>query len=267
MVGAEQMLLAETGLLNKPILDDESVILETSVTVDAPINFAVESVELLLEISSFSRGHLEITLTSPQGTKSVLHPGRRPENTHMEDRWKLLTVRNWGEDPNGEWTLTIVDLVEGDVDSCQSQNWTVFYDGLNIDCDLLDAAEICVDGQLDPNNFLNLTEYDEFFTRQDDDGLLAEEACCACGGGLNTSQAVDELKQWTLVVYGTDEPVRHPLAPSPAPSPAPGLAPSPKPSPKPSPAPGPASSVLQPPSVMFGFPVVLLLGSLVLLLS
>jgi subtilisin-like proprotein convertase family protein len=273
-VGAEQTVLAKTGLLNKPIVDDESTILETSVTVEAPVNFAVESVELQLNISSFSRGDLEIILTSPQGTTSVLHAGRRPENK-MEDSWILLTVRHWGENPNGEWTLTVVDLVKGDVDICQSQNWMVNYQGVDLDCSDLDTYSLCVVGILDLYSQLNFTEYDDIFNHRDN-GLLAEEACCACGGGLNTTEVVDdELKQWTLVVYGTDDPVRHPLAPSPAPSPAPGPSSSvldgaptsPAPTTSSSPAPGPSSSVLDGASTIFGLTVVSLMGSFVLLLA
>jgi subtilisin-like proprotein convertase family protein len=266
LVGAEQMLLAETGLLNRPIVDDESTILETSVTVEAPANFVVESVELQLDIISFSRGDLEITLTSPQGTESVLHPGRRPENTQMEDRWKLLTVRNWGEDPNGEWTLTIVDLVPGDVDSCASQNWT--FVEYFLDCPLLENLTWCADGQLDPTGALSLADYITLFSHQDD-GLLAEEACCACGGGLTTSEVVDQLKQWTLTVYGTVQPARHPLAPSPAPSPSSSSALDGAGQPS-SPVPSPSSSALdgvgQPSSAIVGLTCVVLMGLVVLLL-
>jgi len=252
-VGAEQTVLAKTGLLNEPIVDDESSILETSVIVEAPTNFVVESVELQLNISSFSRGDLEITLTSPQGTKSVLHAGRRPENSQTAASWTFLTVRHWGEDPNGEWTLTIVDLVKGDVDNCASHNWTIYFADtteLYYDCDLFWDASLCVDGQLDPYNLLDVAEYEEVFNHQSN-GLLASEACCACGGGLNTNEVVDQLEQWTLAIYGTDDSVRHPLAPSPAPNAAPG----------------PSSSGLDGASTIFGFTVVFLMSSFVLLLA
>jgi len=65
----------------------------------------------LLDLQHYNRGDLEVTLVSPKGTESILHPGRRPENNNSgEERWKLTTVRNWGEDPTGTWKLKIKDL-------------------------------------------------------------------------------------------------------------------------------------------------------------
>jgi len=83
-------------------------------------SFAAESTVVLLDLSHYNRGDLEIELLSPSGTKSILHPGRRPENNQLtgEERWKLMTVRNWGENPTGDWSLKIRDLVnrEGEGD-------------------------------------------------------------------------------------------------------------------------------------------------------
>ncbi len=74
--------------------------------------FAAESTVVMINLQHYNRGDLELTLVSPGGTESILHPGRRPENTQLEgdERWKLMTVRNWGEDPTGTWTLKIKDL-------------------------------------------------------------------------------------------------------------------------------------------------------------
>ena len=92
--------------------------------------FLAESVVVLLDIRHFSRGDLEIKLISPQGTESILTPGSRPENTQLsatttsspsaasdddlDQRWKLMTVRNWGESAIGDWKLVIRDLKQGD---------------------------------------------------------------------------------------------------------------------------------------------------------
>jgi subtilisin family serine protease len=216
-VGPEQMVLAESGLLNQPIVDDESVFLETSATIKAPANFSTESVELQLDIDSFSRGDLEIILTSPQGTQSILSPGRRPENTQVADRWKLLTVRHWGENPNCEWTLTIVDLVRGDVSDCGSQAWSGTIGDQFVDCNYLESMNFCADGQLDPTGALSQEWYNAIFTYKDN-GVLAEQACCACGGGMTASQLSDQLKQWTLVVYGTNQTLPSPGGSTPAPA-------------------------------------------------
>jgi len=79
-----------------------------------PDDFVAESTVVLLDLSHYSRGDLEVELVSPSQTKSVLVPGKRPENTQLEgdERWKLMTLKNWGEDPTGTWRLKIRDLVD-----------------------------------------------------------------------------------------------------------------------------------------------------------
>ena len=93
------------------------MIASSTVTVNETLatGLATESVVVKLELLHASRGDLTIILTSPQGTESILHPGMRPENTHLtgEERWQLMTVRNWGESPYGDWTLNVTDIAPG----------------------------------------------------------------------------------------------------------------------------------------------------------
>jgi len=77
--------------------------------------FKAESSVVLVNLQHYNRGDLELTLVSPSGTESILHPGKRPESNQLQgdERWKLMTLRNWGEDPTGKWKLKIRDLVNG----------------------------------------------------------------------------------------------------------------------------------------------------------
>lgn len=77
-----------------------------------PDDFVAESTVILLDLAHYNRGGLQITLESPSGTTSVLTPGKRPETGALDDgeRWKLMTLKNWGEDPTGKWKLKIRDL-------------------------------------------------------------------------------------------------------------------------------------------------------------
>ena len=54
------------------------------------------------------RGDLQIELLSPLGTRSVLLPYRNydvlPE---MYQNWPFMSVHFWGENPVGQWTLTV----------------------------------------------------------------------------------------------------------------------------------------------------------------
>ena len=53
------------------------------------------------------RGDIEIELTSPSGTRSVLLPYRDYDFVNEEgyDNWPFMSVHFWGENPNGTWTL------------------------------------------------------------------------------------------------------------------------------------------------------------------
>lgn len=61
-----------------------------------------------------SRGKHSLTLTSPSGTVSELLLQRPRDSTQFQNdfafkEWQFMTVFNWDEDPNGVWTLKIVD--------------------------------------------------------------------------------------------------------------------------------------------------------------
>eukprot|EP00537_Pseudo-nitzschia_pungens_P011055 CAMPEP_0172385844 /NCGR_PEP_ID=MMETSP1061-20121228/3454_1 /TAXON_ID=37318 /ORGANISM="Pseudo-nitzschia pungens, Strain cf. pungens" /LENGTH=1877 /DNA_ID=CAMNT_0013115001 /DNA_START=415 /DNA_END=6048 /DNA_ORIENTATION=- len=99
-----------------------------------PTDFVVESTVVLLDLSHYNRGDLQIELESPSGTKSLLSPGKRPEDTQLEgdQRWKLMTVRNWGENPTGDWKVTIRDLLANENETPEAnvfRQWTLIVYG------------------------------------------------------------------------------------------------------------------------------------------
>lgn len=209
-VEPEDILVGESGPLNLSIPDatSSSTAVITSMYLPPPngdSDFIAEGVDVYLDIDHSSRGHLEIVLTSPQGTQSVLHPGRRPETTQLAEgaRWKLLTLRSWGESAIGEWTLSIADRVEGDVSECVNGPWSIeLPSGHEIQCFDLGRLGLCSDGILDPSGELRDGGlYDAVFLAKDGT-MLASDACCACGGGMDVDGIVNQLLQWRLTVYG-----------------------------------------------------------------
>ena len=55
-----------------------------------------------------NRGDIQIELTSPQGTTSILLPYRTLDSWPGEyNLWPFMSVHFWGEDPTGNWTLTV----------------------------------------------------------------------------------------------------------------------------------------------------------------
>ena len=231
LFGPEEMRMVESGTLDIEIPDDPESPIQSSLIVDAPISgefFIVESVVVYLDVRHGSRGDLDIVLTSPSGTKSILSPGNRPETTQLyeDEQWKLLTVRSWGETSAGQWTLSIADISEGYVnEECFDYPWEgIFADELgSFELDCVDAMKNrwCVNGQV-------VNAPDEFINKRDDThNRSPAEACCVCGGGTTNPVTVDRLVQWRLVLYGRtlgsaptvgpDDPTPSPLAGIPVP--------------------------------------------------
>ncbi|HBB34618.1 MAG TPA: hypothetical protein DC064_23245, partial [Cyanobacteria bacterium UBA9273] len=122
-VGSEFKVSAKEIFTN-PILipdNDENGMTRTfNITED----ITVESVEVLFDSKHDFRGDLEIVLTSPDGTESVLAAPNGIKGKDF-DNWVFTSVRNWGESSVGEWKLSVKDWQDGDVGSLSE--W-----GLNI---------------------------------------------------------------------------------------------------------------------------------------
>lgn len=116
-------------ILNQQIPETTSGAGITS-TVLIPANVKIEHVEVIFNMEALSggRGDLEITLISPAGTPSLLMTRRPNDTTYWYnvlngagynygpfswgyDNWSFTTVRNWGENAAGYWTLKVVDRV------------------------------------------------------------------------------------------------------------------------------------------------------------
>ncbi|MDA7916362.1 S8 family serine peptidase [Verrucomicrobia bacterium] len=78
-------------------------------TFDVPnIDFRVENLELNVDFQSGIANDIEIILTSPSGTSSILaKQSLGPYNGYTD--WNFTTVRNWGEQAAGSWTLSVKD--------------------------------------------------------------------------------------------------------------------------------------------------------------
>uniref|UniRef100_A0A673K8F2 Neuroendocrine convertase 2 n=1 Tax=Sinocyclocheilus rhinocerous TaxID=307959 RepID=A0A673K8F2_9TELE len=85
-----------------------------SVTTDAcqgKDNFVryLEHVQAVITVNASRRGDLNINMTSPMGTKSILL-SRRPRDDDSKvgfDKWPFMTTHTWGEDPRGAWLLEV----------------------------------------------------------------------------------------------------------------------------------------------------------------
>uniref|UniRef100_A0ACB8GE39 Neuroendocrine convertase 2 n=1 Tax=Sphaerodactylus townsendi TaxID=933632 RepID=A0ACB8GE39_9SAUR len=69
----------------------------------------LEHVQAVITVNSTRRGDLNINMTSPMGTKSILL-SRRPRDDDSKvgfDKWPFMTTHSWGEDPRGTWVLEV----------------------------------------------------------------------------------------------------------------------------------------------------------------
>ncbi|XP_022791790.1 neuroendocrine convertase 2-like isoform X1 [Stylophora pistillata] len=73
------------------------------------INF-LEHVQVRVSLNYTLRGYLEMSLTSPQGSTSLLLQSRTKDNSPYETyltNWTILTLHHWGENPLGTWELAL----------------------------------------------------------------------------------------------------------------------------------------------------------------
>jgi len=89
-----------------PDADETGII--SSINVNAATNYKIEHVEIILNATHEYRGQLEISLTSPSGTKSVLAEAHADASENYAS-WTFMTVQNWGEAIQGDWQLSVVD--------------------------------------------------------------------------------------------------------------------------------------------------------------
>ncbi|KAG7362898.1 subtilase family protease [Nitzschia inconspicua] len=203
-VGNETLVKVRSEMLDRVIPDDETKTITETLEVFALNPFTIESVYVNLKLEHSSRGHLRIKLKSPAGTVSILTPGRRPENTQQVDSawWRLLSWKFWGESPDGKWEISVVDLKEGDASfegSCADYEWS-FLD--RVTCQVLERVQYCEGGRSDPYRIAQSNGEGTVIFSHLYMGLTAEEACCACGGGVEMSELSDTLREWELVIYG-----------------------------------------------------------------
>lgn len=87
-------------------------------------DLTVETVEVVVVASHQSRGDLEIIVTSPFGTKSVLQEVHNDRGQNLN--WRYSTVRSWGEKAKGKWEITLTDKRTGSTGSFTSWQLKVY---------------------------------------------------------------------------------------------------------------------------------------------
>ncbi|MCB0631618.1 MAG: S8 family serine peptidase [Saprospiraceae bacterium] len=76
-------------------------------------DLTLEHVELKVNITHSAIAQVRVRLISPMGTESVLAEGRIVDSSGFTG-WTFMTVRNWGENSAGDWTILIDDGLAGE---------------------------------------------------------------------------------------------------------------------------------------------------------
>jgi kexin len=107
-------LTAIGSSVNLAIPDNNPTGVSHALSITTQQLFRVEHVEVTVNITHPSRGDLAISLTSPQGMRSVF-TSVHTDSADDYNNWKFTSVAHWDENPSGNWTLKVNDGIGVDV--------------------------------------------------------------------------------------------------------------------------------------------------------
>ena len=114
----------------------------------------IEWVELNLNLSHPNAGDLEVTLSRPGGTSVVMVP-QRAGTASTGYNWTFTTPNFWGEASQGDWVVTVRDLVSGgSTGTWNAFSLTLF--GQAPTPELVGIYTTTGDKPLDPNQILDV---------------------------------------------------------------------------------------------------------------
>ena len=125
-----EWLGGDAGPLSLAIPDaDGAGVTDTLTVAGLPDSASIEGVVLEITVDHSYAADLGVTITSPSGMQSVVNP---PFNVILDEfpgmrGWQLLSNAFYGENPNGEWKVQVVDLAPGDTGFLQSWRLRFYY--------------------------------------------------------------------------------------------------------------------------------------------
>ena len=95
-------------------------------SVNVPQNFVVEHVEVVFDIDHATRGEVIAAVESPAGTTSTMLFPRINDMGNSFDSWKTSTLRHWGEESAGTWTIRVADNSAGTTGTLNSLQLIIY---------------------------------------------------------------------------------------------------------------------------------------------
>ncbi|KAF8077757.1 peptidase S8/S53 domain-containing protein [Lyophyllum atratum] len=95
---------------------------------------SLEHINVKVWINHTTRGDVEVEITSPKGITSVLAKQRIGDRAHSGfPGWMFMSVKHWGEDPVGDWTIKVSDLGKHKESHGKFLGWNMKFWGSTID--------------------------------------------------------------------------------------------------------------------------------------
>jgi subtilisin-like proprotein convertase family protein/subtilisin family serine protease len=113
-LGAKTSVRRKSAGLPLRIPDNDRRGVVVSFDLSAEQNLRVEHVQFIVTVTHAFRGDLHFELVSPAGMVSTV-PGRRLDRGRRLVGWPFMSVRHWGENSQGVWTLRVSDRAARDV--------------------------------------------------------------------------------------------------------------------------------------------------------
>ena len=136
---------------NLAIPDNTGEVVYSNTTVTDAIQ--IENIDVIVDLPHTFRGDMELILTSPSGSQSVLAE-KHDDSGNNFNNWRFGTVQHWGEDSRGEWSLSLEDQGNGDSGTLDEWELIIYGTQMILDSDgdnLTDTNETDVYGT-DPND-------------------------------------------------------------------------------------------------------------------
>ncbi|EAU87978.1 kex protein [Coprinopsis cinerea okayama7 len=94
---------------------------------------SLEHVTIKVWIDHTRRGDVEVAIVSPNGIRSVLAGAReRDDSMSGFPGWTFMSVKHWGEDPVGDWTIHVTDQ-QSEVEEGAFLGWNMILWGTTVD--------------------------------------------------------------------------------------------------------------------------------------
>ncbi|KAG5354093.1 hypothetical protein C0989_009791 [Termitomyces sp. Mn162] len=110
----------------------------------------LEHINVQVWIDHSRRGDVEVEIVSPNGIKSVLAKKRSGDEAKTGfPGWVFMSVKHWGEDPVGDWTIKVSDQNSPD-ESGKFLGWKMKFWGTTIDSRKASKYEVPVEDNVFP---------------------------------------------------------------------------------------------------------------------